>query len=105
MNKCVPIAATWLTLSTPILASDFKVEEATIPAIEQAFRGHRLTCHNLVKTYLDRIAAYDKQGPKLNAILTLNGRALAEADLRDATFAKKGAVGPLHCVPVVLKDN
>lgn len=105
MNKCVPIAATWLTLSTPILASDFKVEEATIPAIEHAFRGHRLTCHDLVKTYLDRIAAYDKQGPKLNAILTLNGRALAEADLRDATFAKKGAVGPLHCVPVVLKDN
>jgi Asp-tRNA(Asn)/Glu-tRNA(Gln) amidotransferase A subunit family amidase len=106
MNRCIPLAAAcFATLSTPILASDFKVEEATIPAIEQAFREHRLTCHDLVKTYLDRIAAYDKQGPKLNAILTPNGQALAEADRRDAAFAKKGPVGPLHCVPVVLKDN
>jgi amidase len=106
MKKCIFLAAAcFASLSTPIFASDFKVEEATIPEIEQAFRGHRLTCHDLVKTYLDRIAAYDKQGPKLNAVLTPNGKALAEADLRDAAFAKKGVVGPLHCVPIVLKDN
>ncbi len=106
MNKCIPIAAIcFAALSTSLLAAEFKVEEATIPAVEQAFRDHRLTCHDLVKTYLDRIAAYDKQGPKLNAILTLNQHALAEADARDAAFAKTGAVGPLHCVPVVLKDN
>jgi amidase len=106
MNRCIPLAAAcFASLSTPIFASDFKVEEATIPAIQQAFRDHRLTCHDLVKTYLDRIVAYDKQGPKLNAILTPNGKALAEADARDAALAKKGAVGPLHCVPIVLKDN
>jgi amidase len=100
MNRCIPIAATcFATLSTPTLASDFKVEEATIPAIERAFREHRLTCHDLVKTYLDRIATYDKQGPKLNAMR------LAEANLHDATFAEKGAVGPLHCGTVILKDN
>lgn len=106
MMRCIPIAALgFAALSTPLLAAEFKVEEATIPAVEQAFREHRLTCHDLVQTYLDRIAAYDKQGPKLNAILTLNGHALAEADARDEAFAKTGAVGPLHCVPVVLKDN
>jgi Asp-tRNA(Asn)/Glu-tRNA(Gln) amidotransferase A subunit family amidase len=106
MNRCIAVAAAGLaSLSTPLLAADFKAEEATIPAIEQAFRKHQLTCHELVKTYLDRIAAYDKQGPKLNAILTANQGALAEADRRDAALAKQGPIGPLHCVPIVLKDN
>jgi len=99
------VVACVTTLATPVAAADFKLEEATIPEIERAFHDHHLTCHQIVKTYLDRIAAYDKQGPRLNAILTLNGGALAKADLLDAAFAKKGAVGPLHCVPVVLKDN
>jgi amidase len=106
MNKRIlAVAACLATVATPVLAAAFKVEETTIPEIEQAFHDHHLTCHELVQIYLDRIAAYDKQGPKLNAILTLNGSALAEADLLDAAFAKKGAVGPLHCVPIVLKDN
>src|ERR1700694_4762452 len=106
MNKHILAMATCLaTLATPVLAADFKVEEATIPQIERAFSDHRLSCHQLVQTYLDRIAAYDKQGPKLNAILTLNGSALAAADHLDAAFAKGGTAGPLHCVPIVLKDN
>jgi amidase len=106
MNKHILAIATCLaTLVTPVLAADFKVEEATVPEIERAFSDHRLSCHQLVQTYLDRIAAYNKQGPKLNAILTMNGNALAAADQLDATFAKSGAVGPLHCVPIVLKDN
>src|SRR6202035_1813086 len=106
MNKYILAIATCLaTLVTPVLAADFKVEEATIPEIEQAFRDHRLTCHQLVQTYLDRIAVYDKQGPKLNAILTLNRSALAAADLLDTSVAHGGKLGALHCVPVVLKDN
>jgi amidase len=106
MNKHIlAMAAGLAAVATPVLAADFKVEEATIPQIERAFSDHRLSCHQLVQTYLDRIAAYDKQGPKLNAILTLNGSALAAADHLDAAFAKGGTAGPLHCVPIVLKDN
>src|SRR6202012_6055779 len=106
MKKYIPaMAACLAAVATPVLATDFKIEEATIPEIEQAFRDHRLTCHQLVQTYFDRIAAYDKQGPKLNAILTLNGSALAAADLLDASFAHGGKLGALHCVPVGLKDN
>ena len=82
-----------------------KVEEATIPELEKAFYDHAITCHALVETYLDRISAYDKKGPAINAILTPNASALAEADALDTAFAKGGAVGPLHCVPIVLKDN
>jgi Asp-tRNA(Asn)/Glu-tRNA(Gln) amidotransferase A subunit family amidase len=89
----------------PVADGRFVAEEATIPALQQAFREHRLTCHALVQTYLDRIAAYNQAGPKLNAILTLNGNALAQADKLDAGFARHGATGPLYCVPVVLKDN
>jgi amidase len=83
----------------------FQIEEATIAGIQQAFHDKSLTCHQLVQTYLDRIAAYDHNGPALNAILTQNPSALAEADRRDADYARLGPVGPLHCIPLVLKDN
>jgi amidase len=88
-----------------LAAGTFKVEEATIPELQKAFHDHSINCHALVQTYLDRIAAYNKVGPAINAILTLNASALAEADALDAAFAKDGAVGPLYCVPIVLKDN
>jgi Asp-tRNA(Asn)/Glu-tRNA(Gln) amidotransferase A subunit family amidase len=104
-SRFLATAALFSALATPAFASNFKVEEATIPQLEQAFRDHSLTCHALVQTYLDRIAAYNKQGPKLDSILTLNPNALTTADKLDAAFAKTGPVGPLHCVPVVLKDN
>jgi len=101
----VAVATLLSTLAVPAFPAGFNVEEATIPQIEQAFHDHRLTCHGLVQTYLDRIAAYDKHGAKLNAILTLNDNALATADRLDAALERKGPVGPLHCVPIVLKDN
>lgn len=108
-------AATTPSLATPKLAhaaatptvaeTRFVPEEATIPALQQAFREHRLTCHALVRTYLDRIAAYSAAGPKLNAILAINQDALAQAATLDAEFARHGATGKLYCVPIVLKDN
>jgi Asp-tRNA(Asn)/Glu-tRNA(Gln) amidotransferase A subunit family amidase len=86
-------------------AESFQVEEATVASVQQALRDKSLTCHALVQAYLDRIAAYDQKGPSLHAILALNPNALAEADRRDADYARAGPVGPLHCIPLVLKDN
>src|SRR6516225_3473611 len=86
-------------------ADSFQIEEATVASIQQALRDKSLTCHALVQAYLDRIAAYDHKGPSLNVILALNPNALAEADQRDADYARLGPVGPLHCIPLVLKDN
>ena len=86
-------------------AESFQIEEATVTSIQQALRDKSLTCHALVQAYLDRIAAYDHKGPSLNAILALNPHALIEADQRDADYARSGPVGPLHCIPLVLKDN
>ena len=86
-------------------AESFRVEEATIAGIHQAMADRSLTCRQLVQAYLDRIVAYDHNGPALNAILTLNPKALAEADALDVNYARSGPAGPLHCIPLVLKDN
>src|SRR5262249_35023990 len=55
--------------------------------------------------YLDRIGAYDKKGPTINAIISLDPTALQEADRLDAAFKRTGFVGPLHGIPVIMKDQ
>ncbi len=88
------------------IQSTFAFEEATIAGIHTAFASGALTCRQLVTDYLARIEAYDDDGPALNAILTVNQRALETAAEMDARYASdRSGVGPLHCVPVVLKDN
>ena len=55
--------------------------------------------------YLDRIAAYDDDGPLLNSVITVNLRALEVARELEAERAERGPWGPLHCIPVLLKDS
>src|SRR5215207_7483219 len=83
----------------------FDVVETTIAGIHAAMRGRTLSCHDLVDAYLRRIAAYDKQGPAINSIIVVNPNALAVADSLDRRFASGGMVGPLHCIPMIVKDN
>lgn len=83
----------------------FDVVEATIADIHRAMRAGELTARELVQHYLDRIAAYDKQGPAINAIIVVHPDALARADSLDEAFAQSGMVGPLHGIPIIVKDN
>ena len=84
----------------------FPVVEATIADIHQAFRDGRLTCRALVEAYLARIAAYDQGGPRLNGVVTVNPAVLDEADALDRAFAASGRFsGPLHGIPVAVKDQ
>src|SRR5437016_14565741 len=83
----------------------FHLEEATIDSLHDAYRSGRLTSHQVVQLYLNRIEAYDKKGPAINAIITINPRALEEADRLDSAFKASGFVGPLHGIPVILKDQ
>jgi amidase len=85
-------------------APAFRLEEATIADIHAAFRARTLTCLRLVSLYLERIKAYEDGGPRLNAITTVNPKALEAAAALDARW-RSGPVGPLHCIPVLLKDN
>ncbi len=83
----------------------FDVVEASIADVHAALANGRITCHGLVADYLARIDAYDKNGPAINAIIMVNPDALAVADSLDGV-AKRGApLGPLHCVPMIVKDN
>jgi amidase len=83
----------------------FDVIEATIDDVQMALRSKRITCRDLVNGYIARIAAYDKTGPSLNAVQTINPSAATEADRLDAAFLASGPVGPLHCVPILVKDQ
>ena len=83
----------------------FNLPEATIEEIHSAYKSGQLTARRLVRMYLDRIEAYDKKGPAINAIITINPQALEEADRLDGAFKASGLVGPLHGIPVILKDQ
>ncbi|KZT30119.1 amidase signature enzyme [Neolentinus lepideus HHB14362 ss-1] len=86
--------------------SSFEPREATIASIQHAIFHEAVSCRAIVQSFLDRIAAYDKQGPSLNAIITTNPNALMYADELDQKAGEPGFIpGVLHCVPMVLKDN
>jgi amidase len=80
----------------------FSVVEATIPQMQKAMKDGRVTSRELVSQYLIRIALYNN---KLNAIITVNPRALQEAGARDRERAQGKVRGPLHGIPIAVKDN
>ena len=80
----------------------FTVFEATIPEMQAALRSKRTTSRELVTQYLSRIATYDRT---LHSLITVNPKALAEADERDRERASGKISGPLHGIPIALKDN
>jgi Asp-tRNA(Asn)/Glu-tRNA(Gln) amidotransferase A subunit family amidase len=111
MNRVLAVA---FLAAVPLLAqapparfepARFEVEETTIAQVHAAMQAGQLTCHELVDLYLKRIAAYDKNGPAINAIVLLNPNAEKEADDLDRRYAQSGLAGPLHCVPMIVKDN
>jgi amidase len=87
-------------------ASVFHLQEATIAGIHNAFAGGRLTCTQLTNLYLNRIEAYNLRGPSLHAIITVNPDAMERAAELDRRYtANPAGAGPLHCIPIILKDN
>ena len=94
-------------LSLPLTGAEpsFDVIEKTIPELQEAMREGRVTSRQLVEIYLARIAAYDRQGPRLNAMVVLNPNALRDAETLDRERAAKNVRGPLHGIAIVIKDN
>jgi len=90
----------------PANAASFRIEETSIAALHAAYLDGRRTALSVCQAHLDRIAAYDRKGPALGAIIINNPDALADAAALDAALASTGKLlGPLHGVPVLVKDN
>lgn len=84
---------------------EFTLPEATFADIHDFYASGALSVCELVQAYLDRIEALDRSGPSFNSIISVNPRALDEADRLDAAYAQSGPVGPLHGLPLVMKDQ
>ena len=83
----------------------FAVEEATVTQLQEGMKAGRLTSRRITQAYLDRIAALDRKGPALRAVLEINPDARAIADAMDAERRSGRTRGPLHGIPVIIKDN
>src|SRR5262245_44222686 len=92
------------TNQAPTVGS-FELDEKTIADLQEAMKSGVLTARSIAEKYLSRITAIDKQGPRLNSVIELNPDAAAIADALDAERKTKGPRGPLHGIPVLLKDN
>ena len=86
-------------------ARSFELEEATIAELQEGMKSGRLTARSIAEKYLARIEAMDKRGAMVNSIIEINPDALKIADSLDRERKAKGARGPLHGIPVLLKDN
>ena len=111
MRKLVEVSLT--VLSIPLFlstlsvgrASAFNLQEASISSINEAFSSGILTSEELTKLYLNRIAAYDSAGPRINSIVAVNPNALDSARALDLERRTTGPRSILHGIPIVLKDN
>jgi amidase len=83
----------------------FELDEATIADLQQAMASGRLTAHAIAERYVARIDDVDKHGPTVNSVIELNPEALAIADALDRERKEKGPRGPLHGIPILIKDN
>ena len=103
----VTSVAALIGLSAGLSAAEntFRLEETTIAEIQEAVAAGALSSEKLVELYLARIAAYDRAGPRLNSIIYINPNAKADAAALDKERSDRGSRGPLHGIPVLLKDN
>jgi len=84
---------------------DFELNEVTIDILQQKMKNKEYTSRSITELYLKRIDAIDKAGPKLNAVIEVNPDALSIADAMDKERANGKVRGPLHGIPVLVKDN
>src|SRR5262245_21868501 len=90
---------------TPRSQQTFALEETTLAQLQDGMKAGRLSARGIAQAYLDRIAALDRQGPALRAVLETNPDALQIADAMDAERRRGKVRGPLHGIPVIIKDN
>src|SRR5688572_2758275 len=86
-------------------AASFDIVEKSISQLQAAMTAGQVSSEQLVRMYVQRINAYDQAGPRLNSVILVNPNAAAAARALDAERKARGPRGPLHGIPVLLKDN
>jgi amidase len=90
---------------TPESPKEFELEEITFAELQDAMKSGRVSAHSVTKDYLNRIYEIDKHGPALNSVIEINPDALSIAEALDRERKEKGPRGPLHGIPILIKDN
>ena len=106
-KRCVSLALVLVTVlaAASAFGKTIELDSATVADINAAFDAGTLTAEQLVQLCLARIDAFDRRGPALHAVITLNPKALETARALDVERKSRGRRSPLHGIPVVLKDN
>ncbi len=107
-SLALPAFARTLSANAPVPAAEvkpFELDELTLAALQDGMKSGKYTARALAEKYLARIGEIDTGGPALNSVIELNHEALAIADSLDAERQSKGPRGPLHGIPVLIKDN
>lgn len=99
------LMAVLLVIPIPTLVEAFGLSEATIAEIQEEMNAGELTAEELVLQYFERIDTYDQQGPRINSIITSNEDAVDIAKELDKEREENGPRGPLHGIPIIVKDN
>ena len=89
----------------PFAVKPFDLEEVTTADLQAGMKSGQYTARSIAEKYLARIDEIDKRGPAINAVIEINPDALAIADALDKERREKGVRGPLHGIPVLIKDN
>ncbi len=104
-EKEKPAPTTAAATTPPVSKEDFPLGEISIYTLQQKMQAGEYSSRAITQLYLDRIQAVDKNGPRLNAVIELNPEALSIADAMDAERKNGKIRGPLHGIPVLIKDN
>ncbi len=99
------LAPSVMAQNNPSQSNPFELLELEIPQLQQLLSKGQHTSVSLTKLYLDRIAEIDRNGPKINSVIEINPEAIQIAELLDAERKSKGPRGPLHGIPILIKDN
>jgi amidase len=105
VGDSTPASATVVANVVGDSVAQFELDEITIDDLQKAFQSGQYSSRSVTEKYLARIAAIDKAGPMVNSIIELNPEALQIADALDQERKAKGARGPLHGIPILIKDN
>jgi len=88
-----------------VIPREFELDELTIDDLQQAMQSGKYSSRSLTEKYLARIQDIDKAGPRINSVIEVNPEALEIAEALDRERKDKGARGPLHGIPILIKDN